>query len=526
MHDEQNLDRREHPITEDEMASLEKYPNLKEALENLQGNILHGHGRDHSVHIFLRFLPHQEEAAKKWIEKIARERITSAQKQFEQAKEHKKHKISDKVFCSFFLSALGYEVLHIPKCPEDKAFRQGMSERRTAMGSDIALNDPPFHSWDPKYQRKIHAMLLLACKDENVLGDAERSCMAGIEEFASVCATERGRVRRDAQNRSIEHFGYVDGRSQPLFFEKDLRKERTKKGGTDRWDPQAGPSLVLVKDPNGDPHKTGIPAYGSYLVFRKLKQDVDEFERALEALADALHLKDHERQRAEALVMGRFRDGTPLVLQCTPGRPDPVPNNFTFINDPQGLKCPFHAHIRKMNPRGERDRVVQSALVATLKKLSVGGEDDYEGNQSALAAEYTERRHRIARRSVVYGIHEKEREKDPTLRATPDVGVLFMCFQKDIRRQFEFLQANWANNENAPAQGTAPDAIIGRTRAGQKGSAQTWPRRWNGRRNDEQGFSFQSFVTLEGGEYFFAPSISFLRNITTVAASTATGKKV
>jgi Dyp-type peroxidase family len=350
--------------------------------------------------------------------------------------------------------------------------------------------------------------------------------MTGVEEFARICPVELGWVRRNAQEQSIEHFGYVDGGSQPLFFKRNTPNEKAGKDGPKAWDPHAGPSLVLVKDPNGDPDKTGIPAYGSYLVFRKLEQDVDGFNRALEDLADALNLKNHERQQAEALVMGRFRDGTPLVLQCTPGKADPVPNDFTFINDPQGLKCPFHAHIRKMNPRGERDRVVQSALAATLKRLSVAGQEEYDSVQSALGAEYTERCHRIARRSVLYGIHKKEGEEDPRLTPTPEVGVLFMCYQRDIRRQFEFLQANWSNNENAPAQGTAPDALIGRMSGGQEAIAQQWPRRWNGLRKEHENFSFGSFVTLRGGEYFFAPSISFLRNITVFPPSTASGPEV
>jgi len=166
-----------------------------------------------------------------------------------------------------------------------------------------------------------------------------------------------------------------------------------------------------------------------------------------------------------------------------------------------------------MNPRGERDRVVQSALTATLKKLSVVGQENYDGIRSALTARYAERCHRIARRSVLYGMRKTEPDQDPSLTPTTEVGVLFMCYQSDIRRQFEFLQASWANNENAPAQDTAHDAIVGRVKTGQKPSPQKWPRRWNGMRSDHEPFCFQNFITLKGGEYFFAPSISFLSNI-------------
>jgi hypothetical protein len=55
MNVEQSLDTRNDPIREEELNSSKQYPNLKEALENLQGNILRGHGRHYSVHLFLQF---------------------------------------------------------------------------------------------------------------------------------------------------------------------------------------------------------------------------------------------------------------------------------------------------------------------------------------------------------------------------------------------------------------------------------------------------------------------------------------
>ena len=141
-----------------------------------------------------------------------------------------------------------------------------------------------------------------------------------------------------------------------------MAKEQAR-GGIDKSKPEAGPKLVLVKDPHDGLKNPPIPAYGSYLVFRKLEQNVRGFQDQLDELAKALQLQGHDRQRAEALVMGRFRDGTPVVLQATPGQHDPVPNNFDFADDALGLKCPFQAHIRRMNPRGERDRIIQNTLL-------------------------------------------------------------------------------------------------------------------------------------------------------------------
>ncbi len=87
-------------------------------------------------------------------------------------------------------------------------------------------------------------------------------------------AEELGTTLTNAAGDGIEHFGYVDGRSQPLFIAEDLDHERETTDGTDRWDPLVPLQHVLVPDP-GCTH-----AFGSYLVYRKLEQDVRAFKRS------------------------------------------------------------------------------------------------------------------------------------------------------------------------------------------------------------------------------------------------------
>jgi deferrochelatase/peroxidase EfeB len=522
------LDTRNRPITDAELLD----PDLQSILTNLQGHILHSHGRDRSIHIFLRFL--NGEKTKSWIAKMA-SHLTSAHKQLEEAKRYKNcPKKPGDLFCCFFLSAHGYDALGIPKHrqPADEAFQHGMGDRQRSAKNSPALNDPPQDQWDPGYRGeidggKIDAMLLLADDagrdgrnprwnteplwEKQDLPQAEQvkifEELLGVQGVAKVCAIEYGRVIRDPRtDRSYEHFGYVDGRSQPLFFEKDLKKEG---GEIGRWNPEAGPSLVLAIDPNGAPNNADNPTYGSYLVFRKLEQRVRDFQDYLDVLKTELQLKGHDQHRAEALLMGRFRDGTPVVLRSTPGQLTPVPNNFDFTKDPQGLKCPFQAHIRRMNPRGEVDQKGRGTWDGPVDERSDRIPPDEE------------RSHRIARRSVTYG----RREIEPYAEATPDqlpeagVGLLFMCYQQEIARQFEFLQATWANNENLQAPGTGVDALIGSPPVGHAAVGHTWPLRWNGSRQESKCVPFQSFVNLKGGEYFFAPSLPFLRNIEAIATS-------
>lgn len=75
------------------------------------------------------------------------------------------------------------------------------------------------------------------------------------------------------------------------------------------------------------------------------------------------------------------------------------------------------------------------------------------------------------RRGIPFGFRPASGEGG----ATRDVGLLFMCFQSDIGRQFEFIQRSWVDNPNfpefllIPGLNTGDDALIGQhPRAAQK----------------------------------------------------------
>src|SRR5205807_52845 len=120
------------------------------------------------------------------------------------------------------------------------------------------------------------------------------------------------------------------------------------------WNATFKPSQFIVADPNGP---TPLSA-GSYFVFRKLEENVRGFNAAEDDLGKALFgdtAKQDLLDRAGAMVIGRFEDGTPLVLSKD-GLAKTPPNDFNFDGDVDGAKCPFHAHIRKVNPRGDIHR--------------------------------------------------------------------------------------------------------------------------------------------------------------------------
>jgi deferrochelatase/peroxidase EfeB len=88
-------------------------------------------------------------------------------------------------------------------------------------------------------------------------------------------------------------------------------------------------------------------------------------------------------------------------------------------------------------------------------------------------------------------------------------GLLFMCFQSNLKRQFNFLQKAWSNAAHfPPLKGlTGIDPLIGQGNAG----SQSWPVKYNS--TDEVKFDFAGFIKMMGGEYFFAPSVGFLKGL-------------
>jgi hypothetical protein len=56
---------------------------------------------------------------------------------------------------------------------------------------------------------------------------------------------------------------------------------------------------------------------------------------------------------------------------------------------------------------------------------------------------------------------------------------------------------------------TGDDPLIGQGRD----EAQRWPKRWNAPEKGRKSINFEAAVKLRGGEYFFAPSLPFLKSL-------------
>jgi Dyp-type peroxidase family len=449
-------------------------------LNDLQGNILKGHGRPHTQNLFVSFKNSDE--GKKFLKNLAKS-IKSAYQQLRDAREYRQTHKDTGIFISVFLSAAGYKALGITeaKIPDNSAFRSGLKQRK-----DI-LSDPEIEEWDPAFQEeedKIHAMILIGGMNETQVRQERNKIQKEKPTSVKIIGTEYGLAMRNKNGDGIEHFGYVDGRSQPLLLQEDIDCEKNK-DGIDIWDPTFPLKQVLVPCPGGASSTT---SFGSYFVFRKLEQNVKGFKKREEEIAKDLGLTGDDEELVGAMIVGRFEDGTPVVLQGKDGLVKPVRNNFDFKDDPDGNKCPFHAHIRKTNPRGES---VQPGV--TLEE---------------------ERSRIMARRGITYGTRNAELNDEGNIIELKDkpvggVGLLFMAYQNSLENQFEFTQASWANNPNFVKPNTGIDPVIGEK--SEAATPQQQPTDWGS--NTKKPIDFHGFVTMKGGEYFFAPCISFFKNL-------------
>ncbi|CAM1364930.1 Dyp-type peroxidase [Tenacibaculum xiamenense] len=465
-------------------------PNLKIVLDDIQGNILKSHGRTHSRHIFLKFTGKTEDN-RHWLNQFA-SKLTSAYKQHQTSIDYKSTG-TEHLFTGILLSNSGYQALGIDdfKIPDDKAFRAGMKDldflydtgpNGVHERTNNPLNDNP-DTWQHPFNDQVDLLIILAyggidsdeilCNDylENEIDNIKNSS----KKVASILSIEKGYTLRNSNNDVIEHFGFVDGLSNPVFFKSDFDYWQNKEG-VEYYDPTAPFDLVAVNDPGGFDEDL---SFGTYVVYRKMQQNIRGFKDQAKSLASEISQKTGiqiDTEYAEALAFGRHKDGTPLIQSTK----TPSNNNFSYLEDMKGAKCPFHSHIRKTNPRGDTNR-----LNGTLMR--------------------NERSHRIVRRGISYGSKNLNPETEWT-----DAGLLFLSCQSDIEQQFLVTQCGWSDNSNFPLDNTGHDPITGDQNA--KSSDNLWQHEIDGKVIDLD-FRYKDLVRILGGEYFFAPSISFFKNL-------------
>lgn len=300
----------------------------------------------------------------------------------------------------------------------------------------------------------------------------------------TLLATESTRRQFRPDGQAQEHFGWADGRSNP----------HVEPGAQDDRFMLVYPGELLLGYPNEAdagpaPDLSPWLINGSFVAVRKLRQHVDRLdaavrERVEQTSPDGIANPPNE-DTVRGKLMGRRPDGTPMV----PGG-SAQNNNFSFALDAAGANCPFHAHIRRANPR------------------EIG------------AGPTGRRRPRIARRSMSYGPPYRAGEPPDTER-----GLLFVAYNASLGEQFEVIQRWLAGGNSTGAGSDVPDPLLGVPENGRRrhfrfehdGAA--WRVHLDG--SDDLFADPQPLVTLEWGLYAFAPSMTALRALRDRAESPA-----
>jgi Dyp-type peroxidase family len=402
------------------------------------------------------------------------------------------------------LKRLGVQGSILARFP--KEFREGMEARAGLLG-DVRQNHPEnwtLPAWDP-HRRKgdssgtrlsipirtstvdvVITLNQVRARDEESRGASTNRWDSVVQDLYRTLQTQGLQVlaveplRRLRPNESSggqrltrDHFGFLDGISQPNASDDPQHFD----------DVELGEIFVGFQNLRGDPPfpatSTDASAWvrgslidsGSFLVVRKLRQ----YRQALDTVLGKEKEHGNDPERLLSKMVGRSRDGEPLA---TIGNPD-RPNEFDFGND-SGAVCPFHAHIRRGNPR-----------------LPRGNPD---GTQSFIP--------RIARRSLAYG---------PDFDGSDhhDRGVMFMAYNASIAEQFEIVQ-RWMSGGNAPGtDGNSgiysgqPDPLLGLPDVDGK-RVYRFVDDDHKVRHVDLG---TPFVTLQWGLYLFVPSLEALKTL-------------
>ncbi len=295
----------------------------------------------------------------------------------------------------------------------------------------------------------------------------------------------------DPQPTVRDHFDLIDGLSQPVPT-VSLGAAAVPLSSPQAATTRRSPTVPVPADPtapardqvplgelllghrNADNDRPAVDPLlhnGSFLVVRKLRQDVGLWRQRLSDAAQATGRS--ARELASKMVGRDALSGAALVARA------PVGNDFDYRDDPDGLCCPIASHVRRANPRDD---------AAADGRLTVP---------------------RILRRGMSYG---PRHDSAPESR---DRGLVFMAFNASISEQFEVIQRWVAGGNSAGSYSGESDPLLGVPRRGDARGFTCHDAKGVVRiaLDDPTARVPQPLVALEWGLYLFTPSVPALRQL-------------
>jgi Dyp-type peroxidase family len=504
-------------------------------LDQIQGNVAPGFRKDNQDYLFLRLPPETFAAtpdltrARAWIAAMrpsiatAREvatfnalylnlkqRITDSGGQ-ESAERFLRSTWVNVAFTYVGLKALLGAAIGTD-AEQNPAFKAGMFKRASEtrdylveLGQSVVrdtvhggLTDKGMTPQQEKPQ-VAHVLVIIAADSEAEL-NAELANQLGLAVTHGLSLVVR--MRGESLGGGREHFGFRDGISQPepedllnpagwvtdATHEQIVAPGEFIRGATEEADHTARTPI-------------GWETNGSYLVFRRLDQDVQRFRS--EAAAAAVELDGDTAPGMtpalfEAKCLGRWPDGTPVDraplavgVTETPAQKKArlTLDASSYTGDTEGFAIPRFAHIRKAHPREQTTA--------------------------------NPRHHRLLRRGIPFGPMLQD-VANGAQSDTNERGLLFVGYMASIEAQFEHLMRRWFNAPDFPAtlppSLTPHDAGLDPVLSGAMNNP-TGPRRLEYATQptpavpQHQAVDIARFVTMKGGGYFFAPSINHIATL-------------
>ena len=507
---------------------------------DIQGNILGGFNKDHQMLIFLKIT--QVSAAKHWLRAIEPHIATAAEvikfNQLFKATRDRRYGEEGTVRATFINIGFTFDGLKklTPDADQftDAAFKEGLHNRSASLGdpTDTTASGHPSHWLIGGAHNVPDIVLIVASDDQPRLDQAVQGLVANLGIGLQVMFKQRGETL-PGNLTGHEHFGFKDGVSQPGIRGRLPEAPHEFLTPRETGDPDKGkPGQDVLHAGEfvfGYPKQIGKPpadgglnvtpgekaiagpvwaTNGSYLVFRRLRQDVKGFRAFVKATAAELSQANPAfagmtLEKFGAKLVGRWASGAPIENAPEQDQPE-LENDLNFefeSKDAKGLRCPFAGHIRKAYPRDtERGESINESDTQTHRLLRRGIPFG-KPLASGCPLKWSRLKDSLAELLALLG-QQGDRDR----------GLLFLAYQTSIERQFEFVTNVWVNNPDFPDAGSGHDPILGQSQDTSTRDRTVVLQAENPANNATVKLP-KDWVIPTGGGYFFTPSIQGLKHL-------------